>query len=380
MNHKLFNRILFCPLYSSPQKLQILFFLFLLFVSYSKFSAQQDVKKTQINFFGHIEYDFDALPTSNNSYFSLGEQDFFIVSKLTQRISFLGENVIRYDGKSPSFFIPSIERMQLKFDYFKNHSLVVGKMHTPVNYWNDVYHHGRFFFPTVDRPIAFSYLVPVHTLGLRLQGQNLGKIKFGYDLVAGNGISSTDFADSGVNSSAMAGVHIKPIDNFRFGISYYYDFIQGNVSGVHSGHATPTHQAIAAKYKGNINFELFSVSASYFSDKFEFLNESCLNKSGSDSLGIAMNMSNYTYIGYTIKDKITPFISYDFIDISQKDVHVGHLSRNKLIAGCRYSVNHLMNIKLHFGILSSNHNLFNSHPHNNTPNSYEFKIQLAYGF
>lgn len=115
--------------------------------------------------------------------------------------------------------------MQLKFDYFKNHSLVVGKMHTPVNYWNDVYHHGRFFFPTVDRPIAFSYLVPVHTLGLRLQGQNLGKIKFGYDLVAGNGISSTDFADSGVNTSAMAGVHIKPIDNFRFGISYYYDFI-----------------------------------------------------------------------------------------------------------------------------------------------------------
>ncbi|MFN5712687.1 MAG: hypothetical protein ACK46S_11760, partial [Bacteroidota bacterium] len=44
---------------------------------YSDTLAQSDSKKTQINFFGHLEYDFDKMPSGNNSFFSLGEQDFF---------------------------------------------------------------------------------------------------------------------------------------------------------------------------------------------------------------------------------------------------------------------------------------------------------------
>ncbi len=366
---------------SKPPNHQIQYlFILLCFFSFTKIFAQENNKKLHINFFGHLEYDFDKLSTGNNSYFSIGEQDIFITSKINDRISFLGENVIRYDSKSSSTFIPSIERVQLKFDYYENHSLIVGKMHSPINYWNDVYHHGRLFFPTVDRPLAFSYLVPVHTLGLRLQGQNLGKLKFGYDLMTGNGISSNDFTDLGVNNSLLAAFHVKPFDNFRIGLSYYYDFIKGNYSGAHSGHSTAVHQAALAKYKGNINFELFSFSASYFSDKFEFLNESCVNKSRSDTLGMAINMSNYTYFGYKIKENITPFASYDFIDISNKDVHIGHLSKSKIILGCRYDINHLLNLKFHFARISPNHAFINSHIHQTEPDSYEFKIQMAYGF
>lgn len=369
-------------MYYKPIKLHFFVAKFIIatFLISNNLFCQEEMKRTQFNLFGHIEYDFDKLPTTDNSYFSLGEQDFFITSKLTDRISFLGENVIRYDSKSPSYFIPSIERVQLKYDYFKNHSFVIGKLHTPVNYWNDVYHHGRLFFPTIDRPLAFSYLVPVHTLGIRFQGQNIGNIKFGYDLVTGNGISSTDFSDAGLNNSLMAGIHIKPFDNFRLGVSYYYDFIQGNFSGIHSGHATSTHQAAALIYKGGINYELFSLSVSYFSNKLEFLNESSLNKSGSDTLGIAINYSSFTYLGYKINSKITPYLCYDFVDVSNKDMHIGHLSRNKFILGCRYDVNYLMNVKLHVGVISPNHSFIGGHSHNNGSNSYELKIQLAYGF
>lgn len=48
-------------------------------------------------------------------------------------------------------------------------------MHTPVNEWNDAYHHGRLFFPTIDRPYSFGEFVPVHEVGLRLSGENLGR-------------------------------------------------------------------------------------------------------------------------------------------------------------------------------------------------------------
>ena len=88
-----------------------------------------------------------------------------------------------------------MERARLKYEYREWLSVIVGKMHTPVNYWNDVYHHGRLWFPVIDRPRSFGTSVPIHTLGLRLQGQNIGKLRFGYDLVIGNGMSSNDVTD-----------------------------------------------------------------------------------------------------------------------------------------------------------------------------------------
>ena len=44
-------------------------------------------------------------------------------------------------------------------------------------------------FPSIDRPSSFSFVIPIHTLGLRLQGQNLGDLRFGYDVVVGNGLA-----------------------------------------------------------------------------------------------------------------------------------------------------------------------------------------------
>ena len=343
-------------------------------------SGQTTDRQTRFNYFGHTEYELDLFENTTNSYFSLGEQDFFITSKLSDRISFLGETVVRFDSKSPSLFIPSVERVQIKFDYFKNHSLVVGKMHTPVNYWNDTYHHGRVFFPTIDRPYSFTYLVPIHTMGLRFQGQNMGNLRFGYDLVAGNGISSTDFSDQGVNMSAMAGVHIKPLDNLRIGASYYYDFVQGNVSGAHSGHSGSAHSASALAYKGNVLFELFSASVSYFGNRVEILNEFCLNKTTTDTLGTAINVSNYIYFGYRIKDKFTPLIAFDFVEIAEKELHVNHTTKNKMILGCKYEFGPMLNLKFHAERYDSHPLLGAGHSHTASPAFYEFKIQLAYGF
>jgi hypothetical protein len=141
---------------SFKNKLAILGLLISLLSNYDTF-AQSEQRKTQINFFGHVEYELDKLPSTTNSFLGLGEQDFFINLKITDKFSSLGKNVIRPDLKSATLFSTSIERMQIKYDYYNNQSLIVGKMHTPLYHWNDVYHHGRLFFPTVDRPLAFSY-------------------------------------------------------------------------------------------------------------------------------------------------------------------------------------------------------------------------------
>jgi hypothetical protein len=200
-----------------------------LFISNQLWSQE---RSTQFNGFGHFEYQLNN-NKQINSFFTLGEHDFFVNSKLSNRISFLGEYVIRFNGASGTNYLPSIERSLVKFNIKGNHSIITGKVHTPLNYWNDVYHHGRLFFPTVDRPLAFSYLIPLHTLGLQFQGQNLGRMKFGYDFMVGNGIASTDVSHSDWHSPIIASIHLKPVDDLRVGISYYYEYLPNNVYGAH---------------------------------------------------------------------------------------------------------------------------------------------------
>src|SRR4026209_1650314 len=69
--------------------------------------------------------------------FSLGEQDLFITSELSDRFSFLGESVFRFTNTQPTRFSVSIERIVIKYNIAGNHNVLVGKHHTPVNYWND---------------------------------------------------------------------------------------------------------------------------------------------------------------------------------------------------------------------------------------------------
>ncbi len=349
--------------------------------------AQTDYPKVNFNYFGHVQIDLEMIENlqkngtfNHASYANLGEQDLFVNAQINKRISFLGETVVRPDLKSSSFFIPSIERAQLKFDYFRNHSFLIGKFHTPVNFWNDTYHHGRLFFPVIDRPVMFSYLIPLHTLGVRLQGQNLGALRFGYDMVLGNGISSNDTKDLDMHKSITLAAHIKPRDGLRIGLSYYEDVIKGNYSGVHSGHIGASHVAQSSSYKGDIRFQLLSFSTAWFSNRFELLHELSLNRTKSDSLGIAGNWSSFIYAGYRINN-LVPFVVLDYLDISEKDLHIKSLVSARIAIGARYEFTPYCNIKILAEHLRSEE-LFPLPRHNHpvSPDIYELKIQLAYGF
>lgn len=327
--------------------------------------------KVQFQLFGHIQYNLDKVNTERNSYFSLGEQDLFVTSQLHERISFLGETVVKYDAATSAKFAPSIERAQMKFDLNNNHSVILGKMHTPLNYWNDVFHHGRLFFPTIDRPNTLNTLVPLHTLGIRMQGQNMGKLNFGYDLVIGNGISSTDIEDVNTNKAVALGCHVKPIEGVRMSVSYYNDYLHTNKPGVHSGHA-----GIASDYKGALNFEMYSASLAAFMDSWEFLNEFGYNRTTTDSLGLANNISNFTYLGVRINDNLTPYYVIDFTNMSDRDLHTKASDAYKMALGCRYEFNERCVIKAQIEQTRSGM----GHQHESHIPRYDFKFQLAYGF
>ncbi|MFN4885606.1 MAG: hypothetical protein ACK5HD_05240 [Bacteroidota bacterium] len=352
-------------------------FVLLLLGFLTMFNLWSQERTTQFNGFGHFEYQLNN-NKQINSFFTLGEHDFFVNSKLSNRISFLGEYVIRFNGASATNYLPSIERSLVKFNIKGNHSIIAGKVHTPLNYWNDVYHHGRLFLPTVDRPMAFSYLIPLHTLGLQFQGQNLGKMKFGYDFMVGNGIASTDASHSDWHTPVIASVHMKPADDLRIGLSYYYEYLPNSVYGAHSGHSAVYSHYNGELYKGPLKYELASFSLAYFGPKFEILNETTFNSTRTDSLGRANNFAQYLYIGVPVKEVHTPFVYADIIQVANNDLHTYHMGRMKAGVGYRYQFNYHLQLKL-----QAEYDRM-LHTHDNHTVLYDpyftLRFQLAYGF
>src|SRR5690348_8204903 len=130
------------------------------------FSTNLHAQNTTIKGFADVLASYDK-----KASFGFDEQDLFITSQLNDRFSFLGESVFKYDKSSSTDFSVSIERLIVKYNYYGNHNIIIGKVHTPINYWNDTYHHGRVFYPTIERPILFNaHIIPLHTTGVNFQG------------------------------------------------------------------------------------------------------------------------------------------------------------------------------------------------------------------
>jgi hypothetical protein len=306
-------------------------------------SQQVAAQRTQIRGF----VDVDSYYQKGKLNFGLGEQDLFITSEITQRLSFLGETVFKYSFDSPTSFDISIERIILKYNYFGNHSVLIGKHHTPINYWNDTYHHGRVFFPTVDRPLLFSQgFIPLHTTGISLQGQNLGRLRFGYDAMLGNGLGSGDIGDNNVFKSLTLAVHIKPTDGLRLGASFYNDVISKG-STVHN-HSTGVSTLALNRINQNIMTASVMYNDSVFSKKFEILAESSVAMNRSDSLGTQRAIASYAYAGLRVTDKIIPYVRIDDIQYSNKEVYFTDNNIRSYVGGVRYELSYLAVLKLEY--------------------------------
>ncbi|MEN9790469.1 MAG: hypothetical protein RLZZ63_127 [Gemmatimonadota bacterium] len=337
--------------------------------------AAAQFRRIQVNGYGHQEYAVvDA--GERDAYFSIGEHTLFVTGALSERISFLGEYAIRFTGTSSTGYLASIERALVRYSVTGNHAVIAGKVHTPVNYWNDVYHHGRVFFPTIDRPYAFNHFVPLHTLGVQWQGQNLGRSRFGYDLMVGNGVDGTDVKQEGVSPAAMVAVHVKPIEGMRLGVSYYADHLEQNGYGAHSGHTTAPEIPAAERYTGPLDFTLTSLSLAWFGERAEFLHEHTFNNTRTDSLGLAKSHSDFTYLGVRF-GSVVPYALNEHLRSADNDLHVYPLAKLRQAVGVRIEATPLVNVKLQLERQRQ------THWHDGMAHATRgtaFRMQLAYGF
>ncbi len=280
--------------------------------------------------------------------FGFSEQDFLITSDINDRLSFLGETVVRYDEHSiATHFSVEVERIIMKYNYKGNHNILFGKHHTPINYWNDTYHHGKLFYPTIDRPLVFiANIIPMHTTGIGFQGHDLGKLKFGYDVMIGNGLGSTEILDNDKAKSLTVAAHIKPAQGLRIGASYYHDNIAKGASVHYHGDDQVRHDDRVIEWRVDQN--LFTGSVAYFGKKFEVLCESTLAVNRTDTTCYKKTLGSYLYAGYKVTEKITPYLRVDDVHFQNGEIFFIKDNISSIIAGIGYQINYLANLKLEY--------------------------------
>jgi hypothetical protein len=158
--------------------------------------------------FGDINY--RHLDDGTPGGFSLGELDLFLTSELAPDLSALAEIVLEpQEGDTPEI---EIERFVIRWaprDAFK---LELGRMHTALGYWNQAYHHGKWFQTTIERPIVYRWehdggVLPVHEVGLAVLGAvPVGPVSLEYSasVTNGRGPSPSEVQDFGDANSSKA--------------------------------------------------------------------------------------------------------------------------------------------------------------------------------
>lgn len=318
----------------------IYFTLIILILCFFKATAQETTIKGFADFNTAYSIDDERL------YFALGEQDLFITSELSDRVNFLGETVFKFNAHSGTTFNISVERVIIKYNIKGNNWILFGKQHTPMSYWNDSYHHGRVFFPTIFRPMVFSDdIYPIHTNGINLQGLNLTKYNIGYDLMVGNGLGSNDVLDNNRGKSITARIHAQPwTPATDIGVTGYYDRITPGLN-------IPSHNH-GGSDTVSLSQYLYTFYFAHFGKKFEFLTEASFVMNQFDKFENTQTPAGYIYTGYKIKGKFVPYLLFDYIDYDSNELYFENKDKKQQITvGLRYEINYLAVVKLEYSRL-----------------------------
>ena len=313
------------------------------------------------NLFTHFEYDSSDAADAADRTLEWGESALFVTGNLTGKLSFLGEftyTAPKYTDKSFS-----AHRYRLRYEFNRDNAVSLGKMHTPVNYWNDNFHHGRIFFPTINRPRSFTRFIPIHEVGVRFSGMSPMVEGIGYDIVLGTGQSEGDDAfGSGVQSYTV-NFNWAPTPDSRAIVSYYRDTIldhennpfhsghnHGGGDHMGAGHTDMDHMEHGDMHMGQANsgtdedipYELLSFSLHHEDEHWRTLTEVSANRTD----GGDWNWTVYQYAGYHLSDKFSVYGLYDYITVDESEIHFRPGSESRAGLGLEWFVTDNTSLKV----------------------------------
>ena len=295
---------------------------------------------------GFSNIDWQMNPNNAKSRILLGNVDLLISSRLSEKLSVLGE--LNIEAESNGEFIIDPERLLLQYDHSNYLTVAAGKYHSAIGYYNTVYHHGKWFETAATRPRIMEFedkggILPIHNLGVSVSGQiPSGKLGLNYIAQLGNGGAphyvrqDTGLAPLSVEprkgKSYLLGLNARPagINGLQIGSSIYRDSYE---------------QEGTARIQGTI----LNSHVVFQRPGFEFLNEffwlrhsEATKKLNWDSIAA------YSQISHRI-NKYRPFIRYQYMNINKNDPFWGDVGRiHGPSVGVRYELSDFAALKLEF--------------------------------
>jgi len=193
--------------------------------------------------FAGVTFVAEALEDANDewreeSWFSIGELDLYMISRLSERISFLGELI--FEAEDAGGTVADVERLLIAYTLSDEWSLSAGRHHSLISYWNRVYHHELLLQPTIDRPEAIRFedkggILPAHLVGVSVQGRRFHgpwTLEYQAQLANGRGPSRPDVQNVGdENRRKAVALRVSlmkdpsPSRHLEFGPAFYLDRI-----------------------------------------------------------------------------------------------------------------------------------------------------------
>lgn len=290
----------------------------------------------------------DNSADSNPSTFTLGEFDFIVTSDLSDKVNFFSENVIEFEQTKTEI---DVERLYIKYSLSDLLNIWVGRIHTPMGYWNTVFHHGKWFQNSISRPLVAEYehdggILPLHLVGVNLSGNSdIGLFDLEYNFGIGNGRDNVRTRVQNVQDRNDAKAFntlltLKPheIPGLRFGFNAYVDKIPANNA--------------AANRDGEIKEIILGGYFAYQRDNLEVLFEGYnikhddeVTQRDYDTTGL------YLQTSYKLKEKWTPYYRFDFLRFGQGDPYYSSIDINnsKHTLGLRWDISNWNALKLEYG-------------------------------
>ncbi len=280
----------------------------------------------------------------NQSAFNSGGLDILLTSQISENFSAIGELFTGYRGDGSSSVVLSVERLYFKY-YVKDYLTVsVGRMYTPLGFWQSRYSQAQFFAPTINAPYpvrtkADKGIIPTNSVALQFSGDNMGKLRFGYFLMIDNSTGAPSLNTDNTLFKALSGkLKIEPSENLEVFVSGRSDKLIAGSQSV-SGQVVP--EDIDQQY---FNIGLVQINPS---NRFEFAAEyyHVINKG--ETTGTNDNNFLYGYMGYKIK-KFTPYLQYDRLLFSDNDPTYSANDLTGMVVGGRYSIASSAVIKMEY--------------------------------
>lgn len=280
---------------------------------------------TDINFSAVDGSGIDGVESSSG--FRVGQLVLHFARPLSERWSFFAETATT--AKSNGSFSQSFERVIARYAHSDLIKLSAGRYHTPVNYWNQAFHHGQWLQTSISRPEMTRFggvFVPVHFVGLLEEGAvGVAGLELAWNAGIGNGRQS-DIAGAGeggdidTHRAWLAGLTVRPDNLYRLqlGGSIYGDGVPLDDDG------------LAATQPRDVDELILAGHLVWHSENPEVIAEYArIDHAGLDGADDGVNEAWYGQLGWRLgwlQERLKPYARYESIEIDESDPIYGAMT------------------------------------------------------